>query len=68
MAFGKKHLDYLVSEYLVHYNEIRPHQSQGNQPLTGAWPNGDDRLEAEEQIICQERFGGVLRHYERIAA
>jgi hypothetical protein len=68
MAFGKKHLDHLVSEYLVHYNELRPHQSLDNRPLTGAWPNGDDPLESEEQIICHERLGGVLRHYERVAA
>jgi len=68
IVFGKKHLDYLVSEYLVHYNELRPHQSLGNRPLTGAWPNGDDPLESEEQIICHERLGGVLRHYERVAA
>jgi putative transposase len=68
IVFGKQHLDHLVSSYLEFYNEVRPHQSLDNQPLTGAWPEIDEPLSAGEQIVCHERLGGLLRHYERVAA
>lgn len=68
VIFGKKHLDHIVSSYLDFYNEVRPHQSLDNRPLTGNWPGVDDPLTEDEQIICHERLGGLLRHYERIAA
>ncbi|RMH25709.1 MAG: hypothetical protein D6692_10230 [Planctomycetota bacterium] len=32
---GLRHLDHLVSEYLIHYDRERPHQSLGNRPLVG---------------------------------
>lgn len=33
IVFGKKHLDHLVREYLIHYHTERPHQGVGNVPL-----------------------------------
>ncbi|TWU21806.1 integrase core domain-containing protein [Bythopirellula polymerisocia] len=68
IVFGKKHLDYIVSSYVEHYNEVRPHQSLGNRPLTGKWPEFDDPLTDSVQIVCHESLGGILRHYERVAA
>jgi putative transposase len=68
IVFGKKHLDHLVSCYTDFYNELRPHQSLDNRPLTGNWAEVDDPLSAKEQIVCHEKLGGLLRHYERIAA
>jgi len=68
IVFGKKHLDYIVSSYLEFYNEVRPHQSLDNRPLTGKWPEVDDPLTAGEKIVCHEKLGGLLRHYERVAA
>lgn len=68
MVFGKKHFDYLVASYLDYYHEQRPHQSLGNRPLRGDWPEVDDPLVDGEKIVCHERLGGVLKHYERTAA
>ena len=68
IVFGKKHFDHLVDSYLEYYNELRPHQSLDNQPLTGTWPEANDPLKADEQIVCHEKLGGLLRHYERVAA
>ncbi len=68
VVFGKKHLDYIVSSYLGFYNEVRPHQSLDNRPLIGKWSEVDEPLTEDEQIICHERLGGLLRHYERVAA
>jgi hypothetical protein len=68
IVFGKKHLDHLISSYVSFYNERRPHQSLDNRPLTGKWPEEDEPLAESEQIICHESLGGILRHYERVAA
>jgi len=68
IIFGKKHLDHLVFSYLDFYNELCPHQALNNRPLTGAWAEVDEPLLLGEQIVCHERLGGLLRHYERIAA
>ncbi len=33
MAVGESQLDYILGEYLEHYNTERPHQARGNVPL-----------------------------------
>lgn len=68
IAFGLGHLDYLVSEYLAYYHELRPHQRKDNKPLLRVWPEVDDPPDKTEEIICREWLGGVLKHYERTAA
>lgn len=68
IVFGLGHLDYLVSEYVSYYHELRPHQRKDNKPLLGHWPDADDPPNSNEEIVCQERLGGVLKHYERTAA
>ncbi len=35
ICFGQEHLDHIVLEYTDYYNELRPHQSLENRPLTG---------------------------------
>jgi hypothetical protein len=39
-----------------------------NRPLTGKGPDEDETLAEDEEIICHESLGGILRHYERVAA
>jgi putative transposase len=68
IVFGQKHFDHLVCEYLAFYNAWRPHQSLANRPLTGVWPEIHEPLAEGEQVVCHERLGGALRHYERVAA
>ncbi len=68
ICFGQEHLNHFFSEYTEFYNESRPHQRKENRPLTGTWPIVDVPLQQEETILCQSRLGGVLKHYERIAA
>lgn len=60
---GLRRLDHLVSEYLIHYDRERPHQSMGNRPLAGHDPPA-----TRGEIVCRSRLAGVLRHYERKAA
>jgi hypothetical protein len=37
ITFVLSHLDYIVAEYVLFYNEAWPHQWKDNRPLTGAW-------------------------------
>jgi putative transposase len=73
IVFGEKHLRYLLSEYLAHYNGAiggeRPHQGLGNMPLAPvipAPPASDDA--STRGIICRRRLGGLLKHYYHHAA
>jgi putative transposase len=64
IVFGEDHLRHLIDEYLTHYLEERPHQGVGNAPLK--INPGEPAPEGE--VVCHERLGGVLKHYQRQAA
>jgi putative transposase len=68
VVLGQRHFDHLISEFVEYYLHHRPHQSLGNLPLglTGP-PPAVTTLRADE-IVCHERLGGLLKHYERRAA
>jgi putative transposase len=75
LVFGKRHLDYLVREFVAYYHECRPHQGLGNSllPRPNEPPGKTTEKERAEpldlsQIKCQTRLGGLLRHYYREAA
>ena len=59
---GESHLNYVVREFLRHYREEWPHQGLGNGRLSGLPMNADG------EVVCRERLGGSLKHYERVAA
>jgi putative transposase len=64
--FGEKHLRHLITEYLAFYHQDRPHQGLDNVP-----PNGGEPciLAFPGSVVrCQERLGGLLKSYSRIAA
>jgi putative transposase len=65
IAFGREHLDHLISEYTTYYHYERPHQAKGKEPLVLA--EGRPAT-TDGEVMCSERLGGVLRHYSRKAA
>ncbi len=73
LAFGEKHLDYLVSQYVAHYHFERPHQSLDNELLLKMSsidkpPDKNESSNPADPIKCQTRLGGLLKHYYRDAA
>ena len=64
IVFGEKHLRYLIDQYLIYYRTLRPHQSKDNLPLTGTVLKEASPLRAED-LVCEERLGGLLKHYRR---
>jgi putative transposase len=67
VVFGEAHLRYLLDQFLEHYYLERPHQGLGNRTLSGADPP-EEVSPTSGEIECQERLGGLLKHYRRRAA
>jgi putative transposase len=68
VVFGEAHLRYLLSEFLSHYHQNRPHQSLGNAPPCGPPSPADGPPPDPSDVVCEERLGGLLKHYSRKAA
>ena len=69
VVFGERHLEFLIREYETYYNTVRPHQGIGNKTIgiVPFAPLGSSPPEPDE-IECNSRLGGLLRHYYRRAA
>jgi putative transposase len=70
--FGARHLDAVVQTWLAHYHAERPHQGRENELLvrpTGSKPSDvDAEIFSLQDVRCRKRLGGLLKHYERVAA
>ena len=53
-----------IAEYVDHYHRERPHQGLGNTVIEGA---SNPRPTPVTEVRCEERLGGLLRHYRRAA-
>ena len=60
LIFGERHLEYIVSEFILHYHTERPHQGLDNEIIEPTPPGTGE-------IVCQERLGGLLKSYRRAA-
>jgi hypothetical protein len=62
-----EHFDHIVSEYVAYYLECRPHQGIGNRLIGEAAPVTHLELRSLDEIRCEPRLGGLLKHYSRAA-
>jgi hypothetical protein len=62
--FGERSLRRAAREFISHYHGERNHQALDNKLIDPQRPIG----EAEGDIECRERLGGMLRYYYRHAA
>ena len=58
---------YLLTEFVADNHERRPHQGLGNVTPCGPAPPEPTPLHPGE-VVCEERLGGLLKHYARRAA
>jgi len=69
IVFGEQHLRHLLQEWLAYYLNERPHQGLGNVPISASLPPPQPLKSFRlEELVCHERLGGLLKHYERKAA
>ena len=67
MVLGRRHLEQLLTTYVRHYNEERPHRSLGLEPPGGSQPLRALSPEPSE-IGRRDRLGGLIHEYYRKAA
>jgi putative transposase len=72
IVFGARHLNHLCSVFLDYYHRLRPHQGKENELLVAAKsrprkkPPPPDTIPPSE-VRCEQRLGGLLKHYYRKA-
>lgn len=65
---AERHLNHIVSEFVRLYHECRPQQALQNMPpAASGTPPASDSVQLDN-IVCHERLGRLLKHYERRAA
>jgi hypothetical protein len=58
-----------ILEPLYYYHTQRPHQGLGNVPLNHKESLQHlDETEPLGEIVCYESLGGLIKHFERVAA
>ena len=67
MILGRRHLEQLLTTYVQHYNEERPHRSLGLEPPAGAQPLRAQSPQPSE-IGRRDVLGGLIHEYYRKAA
>jgi len=67
MVFGEEHLRHWVFSFQADYNELRPHQARDNLPLNCAAPPPASAFVTQD-IGCEERLGGLPKHFYRRVA
>jgi hypothetical protein len=53
---------------LVWYHQCRPHQGLGNKPLQAVADPPLAEAGTGNDFVCDERLGGLLKHYRHAAA
>ena len=61
ILFGEGHLRRVLSNYVAHFHDERPHQGLGNELIHGEPSTGTG------EVVETERLGGLLRSYHRAA-
>lgn len=62
LVFGETQLRFILAQMERHVNEERPHQGLDNGLVSGQVPEPSE-VASVEHIVCEERLGGLLRHY-----
>jgi transposase InsO family protein len=67
IVFGKKHLDYLVSEFVEYYNTTRSSMVRDHLPPVREDPDEVESLKLD-QIEVKSHVGGLVKSFNRKAA
>jgi hypothetical protein len=62
--FGRRHLRFVISDYMAHYHHERFHQGIGGSLIQLPAANDND---TNGEVRCRSRLGGLLNFYYREA-
>jgi putative transposase len=65
LIVGRRHLETVLSDYVVHYNGHRPHRSLGQVPPLGAVASPAPAAGA--RVVRLDRLGGLIHEYAQVA-
>jgi transposase InsO family protein len=63
LVVNQRHLEAVIHEYCLHYNDERPHRSRNLRPPAS---RGDPTQAASGQVERTTRLGGLLSHYRHM--
>ena len=67
IVFGKRHMDYLISEFTTYYNTRRSHMERDHLPPIRDVPE-EVKTVKMDQIEVRSYVGGLVKSFERKAA
>ena len=65
ILFGKRQLDYVVSEWVQYYNKKRSHVERGHLPPIRKWAPKAVRKLSRDKIEVRSYVGGLVQSFER---
>jgi putative transposase len=65
LIVGRRHLETVLSDYVIHYNQHRPHRSLGQAPPLGAV--APPLPAAGAPVMRLDRLGGLVHEYAQVA-
>jgi putative transposase len=65
LILGRRHLETVLTGYVAHYNQHRPHRALGQAPPVGAVP--EPVPGASERVVRLDRLGGLIHEYAQVA-
>jgi putative transposase len=67
LVFGRRHLEHVLAEYVVHYNGHRPHRSLGQRSPQQESEAPPVTVVDPQHLRRRDRLGGLLHEYELAA-
>lgn len=68
VVFGEQHLRRILSEFVAHFENDRPHWVLDQLPPVLLKPPEPVERLGPSEIVCYERLGRLLNHHERKVA
>jgi putative transposase len=65
LIVGRRHLEMVLSEYVAHYNQHRPHRSLDQGPPLGVIP--PPAPAADVPVVRLDRVGGLIHEDAQVA-
>jgi putative transposase len=67
LVLGRRHLDHVLAEYVVHYNEHRPHRSLGQTAPISLSPVSAPTSPDAKRLRRTDKLGGLIHEYKLAA-
>jgi len=67
LIVNRRHLERVLPVYIAHYNEHRPHRSNGQRPPTPATLPGAQTIAAPDRVRRRDLLGGLIHEYKEAA-